>query len=101
MKSNMRYFYSIFAGVIGIWAIKHLFFVINNKKELDLSLNDFALVGSISGFYLSNLIFSNSFKYSLVGTFIGLFYGILYVKCIKYFVNKKIKKAKKLGISLS
>lgn len=100
MKINTRYVYTIFASVIGIWAIKQGYYYIREKKELDFSLRDYTIIGGCSGMYMMSVIYGMRYRYILFGLGLGLFYGVFYNLFTKYMVNKRRSNAEKIGIVL-
>ncbi len=100
MKTNMRYIYSMFVSVVGVWSIKQLYFFLVNRKELDLYLMDYLSVGTMSGLFPFYIVFGWRVKYLLLGLVIGSFYGFVYNKMINHFSKVKQTRAEKLGIKL-
>ncbi len=98
MKSNTRYFYTIMSSVIGMCMIKNLYFYLRRAKELDANINDFAFIGTVSGVYVASLSFG--LYYMMYGGMFGMIYGIVYQMLLRYFVNRRKKKAAKIGILL-
>jgi hypothetical protein len=99
MKTNTRYLFSILCGIIGIWTIKHFYFYLVNRKELDLVLLDYIKVGIVSSVFLNYLIFG---KTQYLGRLLalGIGYSIFYNRLISYYKNRKVYRAEKLGIKL-
>jgi hypothetical protein len=100
MKTNVRYIYSVMLLSVGSWAIKQGYFYIRNRTEMEFKYSDYAIIGSLSGLVLSNLIFKQGFIQTIYFTIGGAVYALFYSFCVKYFLNIREIKAKKLGIVL-
>lgn len=100
MKTNLRYFYSCFASVVGVFSIKQAYFHKFKRKELDLVKSDFAVLGGLSGLFVSWIIFGLVPSILLKSILLGCAYWMIYYYMIKYSINKKRNAALKLGIKL-
>src|SRR4051812_25196911 len=100
MRTNTRYLYTIVTGVIGIWSVKHMYYFFTQRKELDMLFKDFAVVGGLCGIFITMLVFRIDFKMLFLGGACGFFYGAFYGTMMRFFVNKRKKKAEKIGIYL-
>jgi hypothetical protein len=98
MKTNTRYFYTIILSVVGICAIKQIYYYMQKGTDLDMNLKDYVLIGGLSGIFVTNL--SLGLSYISNGAFYGMFYGMFYNLLLKYFVNRRVRKAEKIGIIL-
>lgn len=85
-------------GVLGISAIKFMYFYLTHKNELEMQSKDFLIIGSISGVFLANL--SLGLNYIPYGLGLGLFYGLFYNLITNHFVVKRKRRAEQIGIKL-
>jgi hypothetical protein len=100
MKTDTRYIFTIFTGVAGVWTIKYLYFNLVNRKELDLVLSDYVIIGSLSGLFTSYLLFGFNFRYQTIISITGLVYGVFYNKMMKYYTGRRRSRAERIGIKL-
>jgi hypothetical protein len=84
------------SSVIGICLIKNFYFHQRGAKELDANINDFAFIGTASGFYVTSLSFG--LNYILYGGILGMIYGVIYQMLLRFFVNRRKRKAESIGI---
>lgn len=98
MKTNTRIFYTIITSTIAVAAIKQLYFYVTKNKELDMFWKDYILIGGTSGLVVSQISLGGIF--TLYGGAIGMFYGYFYSKMAKLFINRRIRNAEKIGLSL-
>lgn len=99
MKTNLRYFYSIFFCTVGFVAIKHFYFYMTNKNELDFNLVDNIAIGGASGIILTQILLTHNIRNTIYGGVFGIFYGIFFNQCVNLFVNRRKHKAEKMGIN--
>jgi hypothetical protein len=98
MKTNIRNFYSIIIPVVGLAAIKNIYTYYRNINDLELRQDDYFFIGIFSGILFSQTILGTNFL--LYGLVIGGMYGHFYYVMLNYFINKRRKKAEKIGILL-
>ena len=98
MKTNTRIFYTIFLGTFGLAVIKNLYFYLRNKNEMEINKLDFMTVGALGGVYLGQISLGG--VYVLFLGSIGIFYGYIYASLINFFVNRRRRRAEKIGIDL-
>lgn len=84
------------SSVIGVCLIKNFYFHQRGAKELDANIKDLAFIGTASGLYVTSLSFG--LNYTLYGGILGMIYGVLYQILLRYFVNRRKKKAENIGI---
>jgi hypothetical protein len=98
MKTNTRILFTIITSTVAVAAIKQLYFYITKHKELDMYWRDYLIIGGSSGLLISQITFGGIFI--IYGGVIGMFYGYFYSKMARFFINRRIKNAEKIGLSL-
>ena len=98
MKTNTRILFTIFTSTVAVAAIKQLYFYITKHKELDMYWKDYVIIGGSSGLVVSQIALGGVF--TIYGGVIGMFYGYFYSRMAKSFINRRIKNAEKIGLSL-
>jgi hypothetical protein len=86
-------------STIGVAAIKHMYFYLRHRNEMDLNLEDYSIIGASSGAFFSQVALGGM-NYLLIGASIGVCYGLFYCAVERFFVYRKKKLAEKIGITL-